>query len=407
MSKKQSGISPALAALTSAAMALPGFSTVVKAAVGASEPKLSMQYTRYDEDSIPSGDSDPAAGERDRYEIDVLQVQFLYPLNEKWQLTTGFVYDDMSGSSPWYVRPTDIGNATGDPLVVMSGATIDDTRYDFRAGLDYFGDKYTISPSIAYSTEKDYKSIAGGVSVEYEFPNKATSVKGSISASFDEIEPTQLAGTLRVDSEDKENYTVTGSVTQVINKYTVLQSTLGVSYFDGFLTDPYKQVWIGVGGGFEIRPENRPGDRTKYTWATQLRRYSELLSAALHADYRFYYDDWDVRSHTLELGLNKVTESGWAFDTSIRYYSQTQADFYEPFYRQERADGEYSSDYRLSPYGAISLRLGLSESIGDWTVRIGAERYLSDKSYSFQKVDVENPALLDYTQFTFGMDYSF
>ena len=403
MSKKHSGISPALAALTSAAVALPGFSTAVKAAVGANEPKLSAQYTRYDEDSIPSGDSDPVAGDRDRYEIDVLQVQFLYPLSDKWQVTTGFVYDDMSGSSPWYVRPTDTLNATGDPLVVMSGATIDDTRYDFRAGLDYFGEKFTISPSIAYSTEKDYESIAGGIAVEYEFPNKSTSIKGSISASFDEVDPTQDDANSRVNNEDKENYTFTGSITQVINKYTVLQSTLGVSYFDGFLTDPYKQAWVA---GAAI-PENRPDDRIKYTWATQLRRYSELLAAALHADYRFYYDDWDVRSHTLELGLNKVTDSGWAFDSSIRYYTQTQADFYEPFYAQARADGEYSSDYRLSPYGSISLRLGLSERIGDWKVRIGAERYLSDKSYSFQKVDVENPALLDYTQFTFGMDYSF
>ncbi len=74
MSKKNTGISPTLAALTTAAMALPGISSTVNAAVAANEPKLSLQYTRYDEDSIPSGDSDPNAGDRDRYEIDVLQV---------------------------------------------------------------------------------------------------------------------------------------------------------------------------------------------------------------------------------------------------------------------------------------------------------------------------------------------
>lgn len=399
MSKKQNGISPALAALTTAAMALPGISPIVKAAVAANEPKLSFQYTRYDEDSIPSGDADPAAGERDRYEIDVLQVQFLYPLNDKLQITTGFVYDDMSGSSPWFVRP----DANGDPLVVMSGATIDDTRYDYRVGAQYFGEKFTVSPNIGYSKEKDYTAIFGGVQVDYEFPNKATSVSGGVSVSFDEIDPTQLAGTFRVNNEDKENYTLFGTINQVINKHTIIQSTLGVSIFDGYLSDPYKQVFLPTGN----LPDSRPDDRIQYTWSTRLRRYSELLAAAFHVDYRFYYDDWNVRSHTLDLGLNKVTESGWAFDTSMRYYSQTQADFYEPFYTQARADGEYSSDYRLSPYGSISFRLGLSESIGDWTVKFGAERYISDKSYSIQSVDVENPALLDYTQFTFGMDYSF
>jgi hypothetical protein len=403
MSKNQSGISPALAALTTAAMALPGISPTVKAAVAANEPKLSIQYTRYDEDSIPSGDADPNTGDRDRYEIDVAQIQFLYPLNDKWQITTNFVYDDMSGSSPWYVRPTDTATATGDPLVVMSGATIDDTRYDVSVGLQYFGEKFTISPSLGYSTEKDYKAISGGIEVEYEFPNKTTSISGGISASFDEVDPTQESGIVRVNNEDKENYAIYGTISQVINKNTIIKSTMGVSIFDGFLSDPYKQAWVNTA----LVADNRPDDRTQFTWSTQLRRYSELFGAALHADYRFYYDDWNVRSHTLDLGLFKVTESGWAFDTSLRYYTQTQADFYEPFYRNVRADGEYSSDYRLSPYGAVSFRLGLSESIGDWTVKIGAERYISDKSYSFQKVDEENPALLDYTQFIFGVDYSF
>ncbi len=401
MSKKSSGISPALAALTSAAMALPGISSTAKAAVAANEPKLSFAYTRYDEDSIPSGDAAPEAGDRDRYDIDVAQLQFLYPVNDKWQITTGFVYDDMSGSSPWFVRP----DANGDPLVVMSGATIDDTRYDFSVGAEYFGEKFTIAPSIGYSTEKDYKAISGGVEVEYEFPNKSTSVRGGIAVSFDEVDPTQEEGQIRVNNEDKENYSIFGGVTQVINKHTILQTTLGISHFDGFLSDPYKLVSIGAAG--QTTADNRPDDRTQYTFAARLRRYSELLAAALHVDYRFYYDDWDVRSHTLDLGLHKVTESGWAFDTSLRYYSQTQADFYEPFYTALPADGEVSSDYRLSPYGAISLRLGLSETIGDWTIKLAAERYVSDKSYSIQSVDVENPALLDFTQFTFGMDYSF
>ena len=399
MRKKPSSISPALAALTTAAMALPGISPAVKAGVAANQPKLSVAYTRYDEDSIPSGDSDPMAGERDRYEIDVAQIQFLYPVNDKWQITSGFVYDDMSGSSPWFVRP----DVNGDPLVVMSGATIDDTRYDFSVGAEYFGETFTIAPSIGYSTEKDYKAISGGVEIEYEFPNKATSLRGGIAVSFDEVDPTQETGIVRVSNEDKENYAIFGGLTQVINKHTILQTTLGISHFDGFLSDPYKQVFL-PGGNL---PDSRPSDRTQYTFAARLRRYSELFAAAFHVDYRFYYDDWNVRSHTLDLGLHKVTESGWAFDTSLRYYSQTQADFYEPFYTAPRADGEYSSDYRLSPYGAISLRLGLSETIGDWTVKLAAERYISDKSYSVQSVNVENPALLDFTQFTFGVDYSF
>ena len=400
MAKKQNGISPTLAALTSAAMTLPGIASKAKAEVGASDPKYSIQYTRYNEDSIPSGDA--VLGDRDRYEIDVVQMEFIYPINDKWQLSSGFIYDDMSGSSPWWIQP-DTSNAGNDPQVVLSGATIDDTRYDTRVRLDYFGEKFSIAPSLAYSTERDYDSISAGIEVGYELPNKTTSIKGGVSASFDEIDPTQLEGVVRVNNEDKENYTLFGTLTQVINKNTILQTTLGLSYFDGYLSDPYKRAWVD----FQTVPDSRPDDRTQYTWSARLRRYSNLLNAALQADYRFYIDDWEVRSHTLEVGINKATANGWTFDSSIRYYSQTQAEFYEPFYTALRSDGYHSSDYRLSPYGSIAFRVGLSEQIGDWRVKAAVERYISDKSYSFQKVDVENPSLVDFTQFTFGVDYTF
>ena len=48
MGNKHSGISPALAALTSAAMTLPGISSTVKAGVVANQPKYSFQYSRYE-----------------------------------------------------------------------------------------------------------------------------------------------------------------------------------------------------------------------------------------------------------------------------------------------------------------------------------------------------------------------
>ena len=77
------------------------------------------------------------------------------------------------------------------------------------------------------------------------------------------------------------------------------------------------------------------------------------------------------------------------------------------FIKRFAQDGYYSSDYRLSPYGALSFRVKLAETIGDWTVSLSAERYISDKSYSLQSVDVENPGLVDFTLFTFGVDYIF
>ena len=48
---------------------------------------------------------------------------------------------------------------------------------------------------------------------------------------------------------------------------------------------------------------------------------------------------------------------------SLRYYTQSQADFYAPYYISERSDGYYSSDYRLSPYGALAWRVKARDAL--------------------------------------------
>ena len=398
---KKNSLTPTLAALYTAAFALPVYHKAANSAgTPDNSPSVNVRISKYDEDRLSNSDFS-GVGSRQRYDIEVGQVRVVYPINDTLQLTVDSAYEKMSGASPWFIVP----DANNDPVQVMSGATIDDRRFDINTKLDIYKGQYTISPNIGISTEKDYKSVFGGVSVARELDNKRTTLRAGVAASFDKVEPTSdpLIDPGRIDSDNKESFTGYVGIGQVINKNTVLQSTLTLSHYNGFLTDPYKLVSLN---NVAIR-ENRPDDRTQYIWSLQLRRWSELFNAALHADYRFYYDDWEIRSHTLDVGFLKHTDAGWSFEYSMRYYSQTQAEFYEPFYQVARADGLYSSDYRLSPYGALSFRVKLAETIGDWTVSFSAERYISDKSYSLQSVDVENPGLVDFTLFTFGVDYIF
>lgn len=402
MMKEKANLSPTVAALYSAAFALPIYNKPAQAAgTPDNAPSVSTRISTYQEDRL-SDSNFSGLGDRSRYDIEVGQVSVVYPINDTMQLTVDSAYEKMSGASPWFVQP----DAEGNPEQVMSGATIDDERFDASAKLDIYKGKYTITPSVGFSKEKDYQAVFGGVSVARELANKSTTLRGGIAVSFDEVEPTSdpLIDPGRIDKEDKENVTAFVGLGQVINKNTVVQSTFTISRYSGFLSDPYKLVFNSAQPGLR---DNRPDDRTQYIWSAQLRRWSETLDAALHADYRFYYDDWNIRSHTLDVGFLKHTDAGWSFEYSMRYYSQTQAEFYEPFYQSVRSDGYYSSDYRLSPYGALSFRVKVAETINDWTVSLSAERYISDKSYSLQSVDVENPGLVDFTLFTLGVDYTF
>ncbi|MEM7019657.1 MAG: DUF3570 domain-containing protein, partial [Pseudomonadota bacterium] len=83
------------------------------------------------------------------------------------------------------------------------------------------------------------------------------------------------------------------------------------------------------------------------------------------------------------------------------------ADFYAPFFTQTNNSGLYSSDYRLSAYGAFSFRFKVSKTVSDWTFSVNVERYLSDGDYGFHSDAVANPALLDFTTITAGVDFKF
>jgi len=200
--KKQS-LSPAVAALYSAALALPAYNKAVEAA-GApnSAPSISARVSTYQEDRL-SSTKFSGLGDQERYDIEVGQVSIVYHINDTMQLTVDSAYEKMSGASAWFVQP----DAEGNPVQVMSGATIDDERIDASAKLDIYRSKYTISPSVGFSTEKDYQSVFGRVLVARELANKSTTLRGGISASFDEVKPTSdpTIDPNRIDKDDKEN----------------------------------------------------------------------------------------------------------------------------------------------------------------------------------------------------------
>ena len=135
------------------------------------------------------------------------------------------------------------------------------------------------------------------------------------------------------------------------------------------------------------------------------------MNGSLHADYRLYVDDWEMISHTLELGWYQGLWRSLMLVPTFRYYSQSQAEFYAPFFTGSRSDGHYTSDYRLSPYGAISFGLKAETAFDTWRVRwravLAYERYVSGSDLALGKVGVENPGLVSYHLFSLGLTARF
>ncbi|NNL87109.1 MAG: DUF3570 domain-containing protein, partial [Myxococcales bacterium] len=323
-----------LAALTAGALALPGLASPAVADSPNTRPSASYRYSTYQEDGIDSSKLAPGSTD-ERYEIDTHQLRFSSPVSSRIDFSLDVVHETMSGASPWFVER----GPNGEPLQVMSGATIDEERTDFLGKLNFYRDNGRVSILGGISDEKDYQSLNGGLEWERHFNEKNTTLTTGVGLSLDDIEPTDadLFAT-RVSSEDKKSYSAFLTLSQVLNRHSAIQSTLSYQNSSGFLSDPYKLVSVG---GVNVA-DARPDDRNMISWLTRYRRHFEGLDGSFHADYRFYIDDWDINSHTVEIAWYQNFFRTVKLVPNARYYSQSEEDFYSPFFDLMPTDGYVS-----------------------------------------------------------------
>jgi hypothetical protein len=390
--------SPALLALTASALAALGPARAQEPAA-AGGPQVDYRYSNYREGDLPADRISGSDGRR--YEIDTHQFRLTQPLGDETELSADLTYETMSGASPWYVIP----GSGGRPVQVMSGASIRDKRADLLLGATRRRGRASSSLSAGYSTEDDYRAVNVAVQGEFTLEDTVTTLSGGLGYSDDTLEPTQGATAVSVTRADRSATTVFAGYARVLDAATVVQSSLSYTLHDGFLSDPYKQAYV-VSAGATV-PDARPDRRGQIAWLTRLRRFFKGAGAALHADYRYYHDDWDIDAHTVDVAWHQRIGRSAAIVPGVRYYSQSQSYFYDPYYSQPRADGLASSDYRLSPYGALSANLTLAVDVAGWGASLRYERYDSDAGYALGKVNVENPGLVDFDIVSLGLKKAF
>jgi len=255
-------------------------------------------------------------------------------------------------------------------------------------GVNYYFDDVTLSMSSGISDEPDFKSTFGNWNVSWELPNKLTTLNIGGNVTGNNIS----RAVIHSDAEHVHNgdedypeldeqslfYGFNWGISQVLGKNTLLQVSSGYTRQAGYLTNPYKLVYVRGEitaeeyeqlnmeekifqdvtdlevMGVELFREVRPEERNQWTVSSQLRQYIPGADASVHLDYRYYNDDWGIDSHTFEATWYQSLPHGITIAPNIRYYTQSQADFYAPYFLAPRADGNYSSDYRLSGYGALS-----------------------------------------------------
>ncbi|HEX4938489.1 MAG TPA: DUF3570 domain-containing protein, partial [Candidatus Kapabacteria bacterium] len=217
-----------LAALTTAALALPAISHLAHADTAPVKTELGYRYSQYQEDDID--DNKILIGSPQRYEVDNHAFRLVTPLNAQLGLTVDGSYETMSGASAYGIA----ADAQGDPKMIMTGASIDDKRTDVSASVRHYREAGSVAFTLGYSGENDYTALNGSIEAEQQSADRLTTYSGGIGYSSDELEPEQTPGINRPTSEDKSALNAFVAMTRVMNAGWQLQGGLFTGMHDGF-----------------------------------------------------------------------------------------------------------------------------------------------------------------------------
>lgn len=372
-------MSESLAALTQAALALPLLSMNVQADTMLIKPELSTSFSRYEESN-------------NRMRVDVYQATAVLPVGDDLRFQVNGVKDVMSGASPIFNRMQN-----GELVHVMSRASISDQRDAVDINASYQLDsEINLGATVGTSNENDYSSNYFNLDSAWEFNQKLTKLNAGFGYASDEVWAVNHTPDIQRRpgvGGDKEVWKGMLGITQILDKDSLIQANITYSDNNGFLSDPYKRVLVKNARLNDTRPQSRQQVALMLRYA---HNFDVLNSAAMHLDYRFYSDTWGVDAHTFEVAWHQPLGWGLQLTPRARYYSQTAADFYQPLFNQARADGFYSSDYRLANFGSFNAGIQLSKNFFNRLSLIGAvDFYERKKSYALQ--DGAGTKIDDYT----------
>jgi hypothetical protein len=330
--------------------------------------------------------------------------------DRKWEISLNV--DSLTGASPSGAVKTDSvqtftrPSAVGTYQIGAGEQPLDDTFHDTRVALaasytTAVGSASRLQAGMDFSKEYDY--LHAGLNLRWEtdfnqknttlfvgtaFANDSITAEGDLPIAFSAMRP---AGVTPNRDDTQETKTVVDALlgaSQILSRRALLDVVLSFSHNSGYMTDPFKVLSVvdATSGrpvaspsdvGFRYyRYEKRPDSRTKQSLFTELRYALDRDSFAMN--YRFMSDDWGINSHTLEARYRWNINQRSSLEPQIRYYLQSEADFYRTVLVNGQVLPEYASaDYRLAKMNSWSVGAKYA-----WQNRSGREYSLRAAYYN-------------------------
>ncbi len=357
-------------------------------------------------------------GERQRVNVvePTLRATRLFPSGQSLSAQLGL--DVITGASPTGALPTGreptgvvtttspSGNSSTTSPPAANAIPL--ARFgDTRGALDLEWDApYGVLTSTLgghFSRETDYQSAGGSGKLSVDVLQRLATLSVGGGYNYDDVFPTVLGSSpapatggeggiggerlqgsaALVDATVpnprrnfvKRTFTGLAGISAVLTRRWIVGVNVSRMQERGYLTEPYKVVSVqqpDSGTTIGAYKENRPSARDRR--AVLASTVYHFARDVLHLSYRYYWDDWNVRSNTVDAAYRRDLPNDIWVEPHLRAYHQTGAWFWTPGLIQGAPLPEFATaDQRVGPLstGTVGVTVGFKvpNSPGEWTVR--------------------------------------
>ena len=270
--------------------------------------------------------------------------------------------------------------------VMSTASPYSEKRNEAQLGIEYLRDKTLMSINVRQSDESDYLSKSVSVNIAQDTFGDLTNLSLGLTFGDDQISRNGDENF----AENSKHYQLRAGLNQILSANLSANLSIEAIADQGYLNNPYRTVRYidaslpsGVGYQAEVYPNTRNSFASKLSMT-----YFLPYRAAVYFNYRYFTDSWDINADDVELGYRHPLAKMLTLEFKLRYYQQSQANFYNDLFPYQDAQNFLARDKELSDFNDITVGVGIT--------------YTLPAKYSFADWRSEATLQWDYIDFTYN-----
>jgi hypothetical protein len=248
-------------------------------------------------------------------------------------------------------------------LKANSSASTTDTRFYPSLSYSVENEKKgtTVSLGASHSAEYDYKSYGFNASFAVKTKDRSGEFTAKLQTYFDKVKnvlPVEMRNSFYLNSmKIFDRNTVAGSLSysQIINERLQIMLLGDIIHQNGYLGLPLYRVYFKDG---KVAQEWLPSTRLKIPVAIRA-SYFMGDKIILKGYYRYYKDDWNIKSHTANIEVPVKISPFVSISPFYRFYSQTASKYFAGYREHSALEEFYTSNYDLSKFTSNFMGAGI------------------------------------------------